>query len=260
DEKKKNIQDAIDLLSNEFRASSIEAVTVIPISAYAEYDKNTGEVIYNENNKYWHIDELIEYIVENLPNNAQFKMARLGKVLKTQIKIAETIVGITAIMCGLFALTPIPFADAIPITSSQITMITAIVYVAGKETSEKLIRDFIVALGINIGAAVALREIAHTLPRLLFPGIGNMVSASVATTGTIALGQAAFEYFIKQKPIEEVRSSFKRDKPIITFRFDPIIKLIIGKIIKIKGDVVGGDKKIRRGKSQTSRVSKTRKT
>jgi len=207
-QKQDNIRKAVNALQSAFVGSNIDLLKIVPVSAYAEYDKN-GNRIYSN---FWNIDVLIEYLMEVLPNSAQLQLARISSLKRIQQKFARVLVGSTATICSTIAATPIPLADVIPITSAQIGMITGIAYLSGRELSKKSAMEFLAALGVNIGAGFALRETARALIKFVFPGAGNLISASVAFAGTWGIGEAAISYFLENSSIEEAKQRLKKAK------------------------------------------------
>jgi uncharacterized protein (DUF697 family) len=69
-----------------------------------------------------------------------------------------------------------------------------------------------VALGANLGAAFALRELARAVGKIAFPVGGEILSAGVAAAGTWGIGEAAIAYFIENRTIEEAKQRFRRKK------------------------------------------------
>ncbi len=202
-QKQENIAQAVRVLENAF--GSIET---IPVSAYAEHDQS-GAITYDN---YWSIDILLDYLMDVLPHSAQLQLARLSALKTIQKRLARVVVGSAASVCAGFAATPIPLADAIPITTVQMAMITGIGYIAGKEISREHAKKFVVALGANVGAAFALREGARALIKLMLPVGGYLISAGVAFAGTWGIGEAAIAYFVDELSIEEAKDRFKKVK------------------------------------------------
>lgn len=198
--KRKNIEDSTMAMSRSFSSNGIDLLKTVPVSAYAEYENE--ELVYNN---YWNIDTLVEYLIEALPDEAQLEMARISRLAKIQKKAARKLVASTATVCAGIAATPIPVADILPITAAQTGMIIGIGYIAGKPLSKETAKEFIAALGVNVGTGFVLREIARATVKFVFPGAGNAISAGVAAAGTWAIGEAAIAYFIDNKPIEEVK-------------------------------------------------------
>jgi len=183
----------------------LDLIKAIPVSAYDEFEN--GEKVYDN---YWNIDVLVNFLMDILPNTAQLQLARLSSITRIKIRFARNIVGSTAIISSGIAATPIPVADIIPITAAQVGMIIGIGHVSEREMSKKSAKEFIAALGVNIGAGFALREVSRALAKIVFPGAGHAVSAGVAFAGTWAIGEAAIAFFIQGKSIKESREIFKK--------------------------------------------------
>ena len=205
--KHRNIGTAVKTIEEALAEKGIELARVIPVSTYAEYEG--GERVYDN---YWNIDVLVDYLVEILPRSAQVQMARLTRLRAVQEKLARKLTAAAAAVSGAIAATPIPVADIVPLTALQIGLIMGIAYVSGRDMSKAAAREFLVALGANVGVAFALREGARALAKLVFPGAGSAVSAGVAFAGTWGLGEAAIAYFIENRPIEEARERFRRKR------------------------------------------------
>lgn len=205
--KKKNIITAVKAISDSFEEAKIELMKVIPVSAYAEYKDR--KMSYNN---YWNINVLIEYLIDALPHEAQIELARLSRLAKVQKKIANVIVKATAVICGGIAATPIPVADIFPITTAQIGMVIGIGYISGRALTTETAKEFLVAIGVNVGTAFVLRQAARALIKYVFPGPGNVVSAVMASTATWAIGKAAIAYFIENKSIDEIKKKLDKDR------------------------------------------------
>jgi uncharacterized protein (DUF697 family)/GTP-binding protein EngB required for normal cell division len=203
--KRRNIETAVRTLEAALAERGIALARVIPVSTYAEYEGDRR--VYDN---YWNVEELVDYLVGVLPRSAQIQMARLSRLQAVQRKLARRMTAAAAAVAGGIAAAPIPIADILPITGLQIGLITGIAYVSGRELSRRAAREFLVALGANVGAAFALREGARALAKVVFPGAGSAVSAGVAFAGTWGLGEAAIAYFIEKRPIAEARERFRR--------------------------------------------------
>jgi uncharacterized protein (DUF697 family)/GTPase Era involved in 16S rRNA processing len=209
--KQRNIATAVRAIQAALAERGIALARVIPVSTYAEYEADTegGRRTYDN---YWHVEELVDYLVEVMPRSAQVQMARLAQLRAVQRKLARKMTAAAAAVAAGIAAVPIPVADILPITAVQIGLVSGIGYVSGRELSRKVAREFLVALGANVGAAFALREGARALAKVVFPGAGSAVSAGVAFAGTWGLGEAAIAYFVEKRPIEEARERFRRKK------------------------------------------------
>ena len=205
--KRHNIDTAVRTIQEALTERGIALARVIPVSTYAEYE---GERRVYDN--YWNVEELVDYLVDVLPRSAQIQMARLSQLQAVQRKLARKMTAAAAAVAGGIAAAPIPVADILPLTALQIGLITGIAYLSGREMSKAAARELLSALGVNVGAAFALREGARALAKFVFPGAGSAVSAGVAFAGTWGLGEAAIAYFIEKRPIAEARERFRRKR------------------------------------------------
>ncbi len=185
-------------------ALSGQLVTTLGVVSYAEWGAS-GELVEDLR---WRVDELVRYVFEALPAQAQVELARLSRVKKLQGELAVRIVHATAGVCAAVAAVPIPIADIAPITAAQVAMIMSIGYIGGRELSAKAAGEFLLALGVNVGAGLVFRELARGLIRFVFPGGGSVVSAAIAYAATVGLGTAAVAYFIQGKSISEAKNEY----------------------------------------------------
>lgn len=156
-------------------------------------------------------ERLPELIAIELPGEAQLEMARLSANRELQKQIAQVVIkSVTAISAAIGA-QPIPLADFPILTSLQGTMVASIMHISGREMNVKLAGEFIGALGANIGVALALREGARAVVKLV-PIWGSAISGAVAAGGTYAMGRAAVAYFIEGVSIADARGLFRRRK------------------------------------------------
>ncbi|MDX3894867.1 GTPase [Pusillimonas sp.] len=204
--KQRNIGIAVKAITDAFTENHIDLLTAIPVSTYAEYEN--GRKVYDN---FFNVDVLIEYLVQVLPKSAQLQMARLSKLKSVQKKVAKTLVHSMAGVCAGIAAVPIPVADIIPITSAQIALIIGVGYIGGKEISTDNAKEFLVAIGINVGAGLVIRELARGLIKLI-PVAGNAVSSGMAYAGTLAIGEAAIAYFIDGVSGDEAKKQYERAK------------------------------------------------
>jgi predicted GTPase len=203
--KQRNIATAVTAVEAAVAQRGIALTRVVAVSAYAEY--RDGERIYDN---YWNVDRLVEYLIDGLPQSAQLQLARLSRQRAVQERLARRLTGAAATLSAGIGAVPIPLADIVPITGLQIGLITAIAYLSGREPSRETAREFLVALGANVGAAFALREAARALAKVVFPGAGSAVSGGVAFAGTWGIGEAASAYFVQGRSIREAKRLLRR--------------------------------------------------
>ena len=205
-EKNQNISSAVEVLTAHLKSRKIlndNFIGVVPTVAFVRYGHD-GK--WNKTRDYrWNIERLTELLVEELPKGPNLAFARVAKVRKFQKKVATNIVNLCSVTSGVLGASPIPGDDLPILTTIQAAMIVAIAYISGRELSFQTVTEFLAALGINVGAAFVLREVARGLVKCI-PGLGNVISAGVAGAGTQALGQAAIAYFIDETPVIGAKS------------------------------------------------------
>jgi uncharacterized protein len=182
-----------------------QLVTVIGLSAYMSW-RADGSCRTDER---WRIQELMRLLFSELPNEARVEFARISRVKSIQNDIGHKLTMTVATICSGIAAVPIPVADIAPITSLQVMLVMGIGYIAGRTLTMKSAAEMLAALGVNVGAAFALREAARALIKFVFPGGGNVISATVAFAGTVGIGRAAVAYFIEGASAEEARRLYK---------------------------------------------------
>lgn len=139
--------------------------------------------------------QLAEEIAPLLPQGARFPWARLTPARSAQTKMADRAIGIAASISATIASVPLPLASTIPITTVQVLMIAAIAWLSGRERSLKTVAEFLAAVGVGVGATYAVRELARALTTLI-PVAGPVVSAGIAASSTLAIGEAAKRHFL----------------------------------------------------------------
>lgn len=202
--KKKNIDEAIALMSKRFKESEIPLLNIIPTCSYIDFDES-GNIEYDMR---WNIDLLSDYLIEALPSEAKLKTAKAMQSQFVKKKFARTIVGTFTAIAGLIGAEPIPFADFPILTGIQGLMIVVIGFIADKEINTKTASEFIAALGINVGIGLLVREGVRAAVRFI-PGAGLVVSGAVAGAVTYGIGQAAIVYFLENKNIDQAKEAYK---------------------------------------------------
>ena len=223
EKKQQNIRKAIEVLEKALFDKNIQTIKTFPVCAYLEFDNDNISISYDRR---WNIDLLNEYLLEALPESAQLELARISKIKSVQNKLADKVIGVTVSFCSIIGVTPIPFSDLPIITAAQISMIIAIGYIGGRDLDKKGAREFLAAIGVNVGAAFAIREGARALIKVVFPGSGDVIAGAIAGAATLALGNAAKAYFIEGKSIEKLDIP-KDDSKIKTHKLANFIKKLI---------------------------------
>ena len=150
---------------------------------------------------------LMSILARELPNEARMEMIRISRDQEAQREVAQLLVKSTTAVSAAIGAQPIPLADLPILTSLQLTMISGIMYVSGRERSLRAAAEFAGALGANVGAAMLLREGARAMLKF-FPGWGNVVCGLVAGSGTYAIGRAATAFFIEGVSLKDARRTY----------------------------------------------------
>lgn len=178
------------------------------ISSYMSF-RDDGRVRADER---WRIDELVGTLFKHIPDAGRGTFVRIARVRGLQEDLASSMTRATATLCAGVAALPIPVADVIPITTLQITLVAAIAWLSGRPLDKRAAAEFLGAMGANVGAAFLFREGARALIKFVFPGAGSMVSGAVAFAGTLAIGAAAREFFLRGGSIEDAKRVFAKEK------------------------------------------------
>ena len=154
---------------------------------------------------------LTSTLARELPNEARMEMIRISRDREAQREVAQLLVKSTTAVCTAIGAQPIPLADLPILTGLQLTMVSGIMYVSGRERSLRASAEFAGALGANVGAAMLLREGARAILKF-FPGWGNVVCGLVAGSGTYAIGRAATAYFIEGVSLKDARRTYLKTR------------------------------------------------
>jgi uncharacterized protein len=174
------------------------------VSTYLSF-RNDGNVRSDER---WRVDELVGTLFKHLPDAGRGTFVRIARVRGLQEQLATDLTRSVAVICTGIAALPIPVADLIPLTTMQATLVAAIAWLSGRPLDKRAAAEFLGAMGANVGAAFVLRESARALIKFVFPGAGSMVSGAIAFAGTMAIGAAAREYFLRGVSVEDARRAY----------------------------------------------------
>jgi uncharacterized protein (DUF697 family) len=87
------------------------------------------------------------------------------------------------------------------LTPLQMLMVAVVAALSCRELSMATAAEYFGATAVHGGTAYALREAARQLAKFLLPGAGSVISAAVATAGTLAVGKAAVTYYFDTNPV-----------------------------------------------------------
>jgi len=150
--------------------------------------------------------------IRDLFTEGQLVAARLSPDPAVKHQAATSVINACVTLCTAIGTEPIPLADFPILTSLQVSMVAAIIYISGKKVSRKMAVEFIAAIGANVGTGLLLREGARALLKL-FPVWGNAISGAIAGAGTYAVGRSAAAYFIAGGSIREAKKIFSQANP-----------------------------------------------
>ena len=150
--------------------------------------------------------------IRDLFTEGRLEAARRSTDPVVKREAAAALVNACVTLCTAIGTEPIPLADFPILTSLQISMVSAIIYISGRKMSRKMAAEFIAALGTNLGVGIVLREGSRALLKL-FPVWGNAISGAIAGAGTYALGRSATAYFIDGGSLNEAKKMLHRIKP-----------------------------------------------
>ena len=183
-------------------------VATLGVSAYMSW-RQDGALRADER---WRIDDLALLLFRHLPDASRAELARATGARAVQEELAITLTRATAAVCAGIAAAPIPVADIIPLTTLQVGLVAAIAWVAGRSIDKRGAAEFLASLGANVGAAFVLREAFRAVLKVIIPGGGSVVSATIAYSGTTAVGAAARAYYIRGLSLRDARKALRKTK------------------------------------------------
>lgn len=142
--------------------------------------------------------------VKELFEEGQLQAARESGDRVVRLEMARKLVKSSSALSAAIGTQPLPLADFPFLTTAQMLMIGGIIYISGEKVSIGAIAKFLTALGLNVGAALVLREGTRALLKFV-PLWGDVVSGAVAGAGTYGLGRAAIAVYIEGVPMDEAR-------------------------------------------------------
>ena len=147
---------------------------------------------------HWNLDSLRSVIGERLPRSAQLQFFQATRDVELAKQICRRFVTDIAAAAAAVATLPIPLEDVLLITPLQLLMVAFIGAMAGRPLSQKTALEFLAAAGMNVAGGLVLRQVASALMKLV-PVAGSVVGATIASTGTKAIGESAIAYFFNDR-------------------------------------------------------------
>jgi predicted GTPase/uncharacterized protein (DUF697 family) len=209
EEKKRHVSEAEHALSRKIDARVSlrpRLVATLGTSVYMSW-KSDGTLRSDER---WRVDDLVVTLFRHLPDAGRAELARATQVRAIQEDLATSLTQATAAVCAGVGAAPIPFADSIPLTALQVGLVAGIAWIGGRSADKKGAAEFLGAMSANVGLALGLREGFRQLMKIIAPGGGAVVSATIAFTGTMAIGAAAKAYYIRGLSMTAAKRIFWR--------------------------------------------------
>ncbi|MBU9719897.1 MULTISPECIES: GTPase family protein [Bacillaceae] len=160
----------------------------------------------------WNIESLSDLIGNNLSEEAKFDFFQALKRKEQLRKVSSSLIKrFTGIASGIGS-TPIPIADIAILTPLQLLLITIIGGLSGREISKETAHEYLAAAGVNVGAAIGIREGARQLSKLIPVG-GLVISGSIAGAATYSIGKSAEAYFFynKKVKVKDIKKEIKKE-------------------------------------------------
>lgn len=130
-----------------------------------------------------------------------------GKLMnQSQKSMCSKIIHTATVACGAAGAIPIPVADAIPITATQITMVIAL----GKVFEIKLTETAAKAVLTAVAAPLVGRTVASSILKFI-PGPGWLASAALAAGITETIGWIIANDFAKKYKSDFLENKFEQN-------------------------------------------------
>ncbi len=154
-------------------------------------------------------DAVIEALVAALPEGPGLAVLRAAGRTALVDARARELVQVASAAGSAVAATPLPVADSVPLAALQLVLVLGIARLAGRPADLSSARELLGAAGVQLGGAMAFRETARALVKLL-PGWGGAISAGIAWAGTQTVGEAAIAWFVHGMPQRQVQRLLTR--------------------------------------------------
>lgn len=143
------------------------------------------------------VESLAERIVETLPDPARVEGARaLAGARRARRRVAAAITRASSTLAVTVAVAPVPLADLAILAPLQALLVTSIAYLSGRPWDRGTALEWVGSVGAVGAAGLGLRWGAQQAVKAV-PGLGSLVSASIAGAGTLAIGRSAGGYFLR---------------------------------------------------------------
>jgi uncharacterized protein (DUF697 family)/GTPase SAR1 family protein len=210
-EKMKHVTLAEHTLSRKVDSRPVLAdrrVATLGVSAYLSW-RADGTLRADDR---WRMDDLAVVLFRHLPDAGRAELARATRARAVQEELATTLTKATAAVCAAIAAAPIPIADIVPLTALQAGLVAGIAWIGGRSVDRRGAGEFLTSVGANVGFAFGLREAVRAILKVVAPGGGPVISATIAFSGTMAIGAAARAYFIRGLSLADAKRIVRRKR------------------------------------------------
>ncbi len=215
-----NIAEAKEEFEKILDDQNVRSLAVLPVSAYIEWNQEPTTLEPDEWEKLrieldgrYNINGLIDLLEDNIDIRASVALMPATRVDQICRRLSEKFTKIFAAAASLVATIPIPIADYPILLALQVVLVMLIAHLAGQDMSFRTAKEFLIAIGALGAAGFAFRGLAQQASKLLsliVPGVGSVVSASIAGAATWGIGKAAISYFFDNSSAEEARNIGRR--------------------------------------------------
>lgn len=235
--KKKKIDQQVQSYKAIIEGTGLKIAGIVPVSSLVEWETADGEPVDVEDieklsrserehlkiafDGRWGIDRLYDLLEQSILDlNAQMGLRMAAKLDVIIKRLAEHLINIFSEIAAAVALTPIPIADIYILLPLQGILVCMIAYLYGRDLTMDTALEFILNLGGVTAAGFTFRLIAQESSKLLngiIPAAGSVISSTIASSGTKAIGEAALAYYTEgesleasKKKFEDVKEDFKK--------------------------------------------------
>ena len=167
-------------------------------------------------------DELVNFVVENVPKHAQGAFIAAQKVsMKHKSDKAMTYVVAASVSAAAEGFLPLPFSDSVALVPTQIGLLAAITTAYGLNIQKSTMSTVITSLmGTSATTAVGKSIVSALLKCIPGPGTlaGGMISGTIAAALTTALGKTYIKIMEKIASGEMTESDLKNESVLDTFK------------------------------------------
>jgi uncharacterized protein (DUF697 family) len=175
--------------------------------------------VYLQSKPYWNVETLSWLIGDFLPDSARLQFLQAQQREGLMQDMARDVTNRYATIASGIGGAPTPVGDIAILTPMQLMLVGVIGTFSCRELEWSTVEDYLTAMGGTTVAGIAARSAARSLAQFV-PGVGSIVSATVAAGTTWAVGRSAEEYFFNDnvvKPsemVEKGKEKFEQESKI----------------------------------------------